>query len=54
MGVGEPGNMRFAIEHGIDMFDCVLPTRNGRHGTVWTTRLIRSLNLNKLAAILNR
>ncbi len=37
MGVGEPGNMRFAIEHGIDMFDCVLPTRNGRHGSVWIT-----------------
>lgn len=36
MGVGEPIDMRFAIEHGIDMFDCVLPTRNGRHGTVWT------------------
>jgi queuine tRNA-ribosyltransferase len=35
MGVGEPINMRFAIENGIDMFDCVLPTRNGRHGTVW-------------------
>lgn len=35
MGVGEPINMRFAIEHGIDMFDCVLPTRNGRHGSVW-------------------
>jgi queuine tRNA-ribosyltransferase len=35
MGVGEPNNMRFAIEHGIDMFDCVLPTRNGRHGSVW-------------------
>lgn len=35
MGVGHPVDMRFAIEHGIDMFDCVLPTRNGRHGTVW-------------------
>ena len=35
MGVGEPGNLKFAIENGIDMFDCVLPTRNGRHGTVW-------------------
>jgi queuine tRNA-ribosyltransferase len=35
MGVGHPTDMRFAIEHGIDMFDCVLPTRNGRHGTVW-------------------
>jgi queuine tRNA-ribosyltransferase len=37
MGVGEPNNMRFAIERGIDMFDCVLPTRNGRHGSVWIT-----------------
>jgi queuine tRNA-ribosyltransferase len=45
MGVGEPINMRFAIEHGIDMFDCVLPTRNGRHGTVWITGDKR-LNLN--------
>ncbi|HEX9679022.1 MAG TPA: tRNA guanosine(34) transglycosylase Tgt, partial [Candidatus Saccharimonadales bacterium] len=35
MGVGHPVDMRFAIEHGIDLFDCVLPTRNGRHGTVW-------------------
>lgn len=35
MGVGEPVNMRYAIERGIDMFDCVLPTRNGRHGQVW-------------------
>ena len=45
MGVGEPGNLRFAIEHGIDMFDCVLPTRNGRHGSVWITGDKR-LNLN--------
>jgi queuine tRNA-ribosyltransferase len=37
MGVGEPGNLRFAIENGIDMFDCVLPTRNGRHSSVWIT-----------------
>ena len=35
MGVGEPTNMRFAIEHGIDMFDCVLPTRNARHSSLW-------------------
>jgi queuine tRNA-ribosyltransferase len=37
MGVGQPDNLRFAIEHSIDMFDCVLPTRNGRHGSVWTS-----------------
>ena len=35
MGVGHPIDMRYAIEHGIDMFDCVLPTRNGRHGSIW-------------------
>ncbi len=37
MGVGEPKDMRLAIEHGIDMFDCVLPTRGGRHGQAWIT-----------------
>lgn len=35
MGVGEPADMHVAIKNGIDMFDCVLPTRGGRHGTVW-------------------
>ncbi len=35
LGVGDPVDLRFAIEHGIDMLDCVLPTRNARHGTVW-------------------
>ena len=35
MGVGEPIDVRYAIERGIDMMDCVLPTRNGRHGQVW-------------------
>lgn len=37
MGVGEPHDMRVAIDNGIDMFDCVMPTRNARHGTVWVT-----------------
>lgn len=35
LGVGDPIDLRFAIEHDIDMLDCVLPTRNGRHGTAW-------------------
>jgi queuine tRNA-ribosyltransferase len=35
LGVGEPVDLRFAVEHGIDMLDCVLPTRNARHATVW-------------------
>jgi len=47
MGVGEPVDMRLAIKSGIDVFDCVLPTRNGRHGQVWTTG-DRKLNLNHL------
>ncbi len=36
MGVGDPVDLKFAIENGIDMADCVLPTRNARHGSVWT------------------
>lgn len=35
MGVGEPIDMVRAIAQGIDMFDCVLPTRLGRHGVAW-------------------
>jgi queuine tRNA-ribosyltransferase len=35
MGVGHPIDFKFAIENGIDMMDCVMPTRNGRHGSVW-------------------
>ncbi len=37
LGVGDPMDVRYGIEHGIDMFDCVLPTRNARHATVWIT-----------------
>ncbi len=36
MGVGEPLDMLEAVENGIDMMDCVQPTRIGRHGTVFT------------------
>jgi queuine tRNA-ribosyltransferase len=36
MGVGTPDDMLEAIAPGIDMFDCVMPTRNGRHGHVFT------------------
>ena len=37
LGVGDPRDLRKAIECGIDMLDCVLPTRNARHGSVWTS-----------------
>ncbi len=36
MGVGKPADIVGAVAHGIDMFDCVLPTRAGRHGQAWT------------------
>ena len=37
MGVGTPINLLEAIERGVDMFDCVMPTRNGRNGMIFTT-----------------
>ena len=37
MGVGTPEDIREAIEHGVDMFDCVMPTRLGRHGSAFST-----------------
>jgi queuine tRNA-ribosyltransferase len=37
MGVGTPVNLLEAIERGIDMFDCVIPTRNGRNGMLFTS-----------------
>jgi queuine tRNA-ribosyltransferase len=36
MGVGTPANLIEAVARGIDMFDCVMPSRNARHGTLFT------------------
>lgn len=36
MGVGKPVDLVEAVARGVDMFDCVIPTRSGRHGQVWT------------------
>jgi len=36
MGVGKPIDIVEAVYRGVDMFDCVIPTRSGRHGQVWT------------------
>jgi queuine tRNA-ribosyltransferase len=38
MGVGTPDDLVEAVRRGIDMFDCVMPTRNGRHGLAFTRR----------------
>jgi len=43
MGVGKPIDLVEAIARGVDMFDCVLPTRSGRHGQAWTAE--GSINL---------
>jgi queuine tRNA-ribosyltransferase len=43
MGVGTPEDMLEAVARGVDMFDCVMPTRNGRHGTAFTR--LGTLNL---------
>ncbi len=37
MGVGTPANLLEGIERGVDMFDCVMPTRNGRNGMLFTS-----------------
>ena len=44
MGVGTPHDLLEAVKRGIDMFDCVMPTRNGRHGTAFTR--FGSINLS--------
>ncbi len=43
MGVGKPENLLEAIERGVDMFDCVLPTRNGRNGQLFTKQGVMNI-----------
>jgi queuine tRNA-ribosyltransferase len=43
LGIGEPGDILEGIAHGMDLFDCVAPTRIGRHGTIYTKRGILHL-----------
>lgn len=47
MGVGTPENILESISLGIDMFDCVMPTRNGRHGILYTTEGILHIKNKK-------
>ena len=47
MGVGTPANILEAIERGIDMFDCVMPTRNGRNGMLFTSEGIINIRNEK-------
>lgn len=47
MGVGTPMNILEAIERGVDMFDCVMPTRNGRNGMLFTKNGIMNMKNKK-------
>lgn len=44
MGVGTPGNIIEGVRRGVDLFDCVMPTRNGRHGHLFTDNGIININ----------
>ena len=47
MGVGTPVNILEAIDRGVDMFDCVMPTRNGRNGMLFTSQGVINIRNNK-------
>ena len=47
MGVGTPLNILNAVERGVDLFDCVMPSRNARHGHFFTTNGIMNINNQK-------
>ncbi|MBT5248581.1 MAG: tRNA guanosine(34) transglycosylase Tgt [Bacteroidetes Order II. Incertae sedis bacterium] len=47
MGVGTPANLVENVHRGIDMFDCVMPTRNGRNGNIFTTEGIINIRNKK-------
>ena len=47
MGVGTPGNIIEAVSRGVDLFDCVMPSRNARHGHLFTHEGIININTEK-------
>ncbi|MEZ3549789.1 MAG: tRNA guanosine(34) transglycosylase Tgt [Muribaculaceae bacterium] len=49
MGVGTPANILEAIDRGVDMMDCVMPTRNGRNGMLFTANGIMNMRNKKWA-----
>ena len=49
MGVGTPWNILEGIERGVDMFDCVMPTRNGRNGMIFTAQGVMNMRNLKWA-----
>jgi len=49
MGVGTPANLLEGVERGVDMFDCVMPTRNGRNGMLFTKHGVMNMRNKKWA-----
>jgi queuine tRNA-ribosyltransferase len=49
MGVGTPVNILEGIDRGVDMFDCVMPTRNGRNGMIFTSKGVMNMRNKKWA-----
>ena len=47
MGVGTPANILEGVDRGVDFFDCVMPSRNARHGHLFTSKGIININNNK-------
>ena len=53
MGVGTPANILNAVERGVDLFDCVMPSRNARHGHLFTSNGIININNQKYELDMN-
>ena len=54
MGVGKPLDILYAVEKGIDMFDCVIPTRNARNGQLFTKHGVLNIRNQKYISDLGR
>jgi len=54
MGVGKPLDILYAVEKGIDMFDCVIPTRNARNGQLFTKHGVLNIRNQKYISDLER
>ena len=53
MGVGYPDNILYAVKQGIDMFDCVIPSREGRHGRLFYWNGMKNLNKKEFYKTIN-
>ena len=54
MGVGKPTDLVMSVRRGVDMFDCVMPTRNGRNGQIFTKEKILNIRNENMLTITQR